>query len=139
MYTHVVIKNSRQYTNNDCNVKSIHTTYDKALLNGWKYIITDCLKPYNLKFYKNRKDEFANCIGIADYYIEKWTIDSDIEGLSDKWYLGFKNKPYNNHFDKYLKNLVENKQDIKTILEDWMTYMEDNSSVPTIMQDMTFK
>lgn len=51
--------------NDDCSVLCVLDSLDTTILRGW-----------SIKFYKNREYEFANAVGVSDYWVEHWNITS---------------------------------------------------------------
>lgn len=79
--------NERQYTNDDCKVVCVLDSLEATILRGWTEVIDAVSKPWSIRFYKDRDDEFADVAGVADYWVEHWDAASGV--LVETIFLGW--------------------------------------------------
>lgn len=128
----IVLHNDWQYTNHSPTIIGALDDQHDSLIFGWKTVIEAAQKPWNVRFYKNRKGEFADACGLGRYYIEKW--DTSTNTRVKTYDLGEDQRKRKYVLDAYLK---EHCREYETILQEWCNDIANNT-IPSKLQEFTF-
>lgn len=130
----IVLHNDGQFTNHSPQVIGAFDDYNASCMFGWKTVIEAAKKPWTVRFYKNRKGEFADCCGLGWYYIEEWNTATNkrMKTIS----LGEKKtgSKMTCVLDAYLK---EHYDQYDQLMQDWSEELASNN-IPIKLQDFTF-
>lgn len=125
----IVLHNDGQYTNHSPTIIGALDDQHDSLIFGWKTVIEAAQKPWTVRFYKNRKGEFADACGLGKYYIEEW--DTSTNTRVRTYNLGEDKRKY--VLDAYLK---EHCRKYETILQEWCKDIVNNT-IPSKLQEFT--
>jgi hypothetical protein len=134
-FIYVVVKHEGAYSCQDWCIKGVYTNLHDSHVAGWLLLVDECLLEHKLKFYKNRRGEFATAIGMSEYHIEEWYPSTSTKGKI--WYIGFDNKKrhYKNYIDEFIKNTQVLNKNCEEVLREWKIDL-NNKKIPKILSEM---
>lgn len=128
----ILVYNNGYYELDNTTIHGVFSSYDEALLGGWKFLLERALRPHKLQFYKTKYDK--ECRGMGTYYLDEWNVATNKR--VNVFMLGerIENHSWDYALDKYLK---QHHADCESILRGW--YDEVCAGrVPSMLRGMTY-
>jgi hypothetical protein len=133
---YVLVQHEGAYSEQDWKVLGVFANIQDAMLKGWLSLVEEALRPWKLKFYKNRDAEFASAVGISKYHIEEWVLGADVH--SEVWYLGWKqtNRAYKHDADALIKSSEVKNKNCEAVLRDWYNQLKNEGIIPAELSEL---
>jgi hypothetical protein len=130
----IVVQQEGCYSDKEWAIRGVTDTLDIAFTTGFLCIIEEVSTDYTVEFYQDRDAEFAQLRGVSDYHIEEW---GESATRKNAWYLG--TWRCKKQLDRYLKELVTNKENLPGLLLEWKKTIQETGEIPGVLKEMVLK